>query len=358
MKSNIFHITDIFISNDPEYYRIPIIAMLNQSIFAFANRRMYTHADCAEESHVVFRRFERGDRSKGDISGVFEEKGWNAPIGTAIVDKKEGIVHLSYYRWWPVKKSKDFVDHDQGRFIATIKDYGRQCDHTPEIVAPNRKNCRGHSHGASQAVTLRYGHKKGRQVVPARFFTKPGEDIKNLQENHYNCALYSDDQGNTWQNSEPVQVGTGEGCLVELSDGRIYYNSRAYFFDGKRRNGWSYDGGETFTDFGIDEQLIEPINGGCNAGMVLYPPELTDGKDIILFSNPAAETRERMTIRASFDGGKSWPASKVIHDGPAAYSAMTVADDETIFVLFENGDKHPYERISLASFKLGWLLEP
>jgi sialidase-1 len=48
--------------------------------------------------------------------------------------------------------------------------------------------------------------------------------------------------------------------------------------------------------------------------------------------------------------------SKVIHEGPAAYSSMAVSADGTIFVLYENGEKHPYEKISIARFNLKWLI--
>jgi len=85
-------------------------------------------------------------------------------------------------------------------------------------------------------------------IAPAQFALIANEEIETLQRHHYNCAIYSDDGGRTWHTSEPVQDGTGEGCLAELSDGRIYYNSRAYFLDGWRRIAWSYDGGETFSD--------------------------------------------------------------------------------------------------------------
>ena len=147
-----------------------------------------------------------------------------------------------------------------------------------------------------------------------------------------------------------------EGCIAELSDGTIYYNSRAYFMDGKRRVAYSYDGGETFDDFRVDETLIEPM-GGCSAGLVRYPFNCSEGRDVIIFSNPASAQREKFTVRLSYDGGKTWPVSKVIHDGPAAYSSMAVSEDGIVFVLYENGEKSPYEKISLARFSLHWLAE-
>jgi sialidase-1 len=89
--------------------------------------------------------------------------------------------------------------------------------------------------------------------------------------------------------------------------------------------------------------------------MAVYPPQLGDGMDIILFSNPGAETRACMTVRASFDCGLTWPVSRVIHEGPSGYSSMAVDTAGHIYVLFENGKTQPYERISLALFNLDWL---
>jgi flagellar hook protein FlgE len=82
---------------------------------------------------------------------------------------------------------------------------------------------------------------------------------------------------------------------------------------------------------------------------------LTEEKDIILFCNPASDKRERLTVRASYDGAQTWPISKTIHLGPAAYSSIAVSSDGTIYVLYENGRKSPYEKISLAEFNIKWL---
>jgi len=66
-----------------------------------------------------------------------------------------------------------------------------------------------------------------------------------------------------------------------------------------------------------------------------------------------------MTVRRSDDEGKTWPASRVIHPGPAAYSCLAALSDGTIFCLYERstspGATRPYERITLARFHLGWL---
>ena len=57
-------------------------------------------------------------------------------------------------------------------------------------------------------------------------------------------------------------------------------------------------------------------------------------------------------IRAS-----SGPVSRVVHEGPAAYSSLVVLPDRSIGLLFERGDRSPYERITFVRLTLEWLRE-
>ena len=61
--------------------------------------------------------------------------------------------------------------------------------------------------------------------------------------------------------------------------------------------------------------------------------------------------RERLTVRASYDDGSTWAVARVVHDGPAAYSILTVLPDGSVGLLFERGDKSPYEKLTFASFR-------
>ena len=99
-----------------------------------------------------------------------------------------------------------------------------------------------------------------------------------------------------------------------------------------------------------DKALIEPV---CQASILRIPG---DG-DRLLFSNPASSKRERMTVRLSLDGGKSWAKSRLLFAGPSAYSCLAVLPDGTIACLYERGDKSPYDNITLARFSLKWLME-
>jgi len=263
-----------------------------------------------------------------------------------------------------------------GRFIARSTDSGKTWKHEELKITPNSKGKIGGCHGSAAGITLRFGPKKGRLLMPARFATRDfggqgawsAEGIRILQTHFFNCAIYSDDHAATWKTSEPVQPGTGEGCLVERSDGTIYYNSRAYFFDGKRRSALSCDGGETFTDFAVEETLIEP-NQGCNAAMIRVPRRLTPDQDTILLSNPAnfpgrntqwdpKMGRYKMTVHLSDDGGKRWPVSRTVNEGPSGYSSLAISGDGTILLLYEKGRERFNDRgLSLARFNLAWLTE-
>jgi sialidase-1 len=114
----------------------------------------------------------------------------------------------------------------------------------------------------------------------------------------------------------------------------------------------SRDAGMTWSGVTDDTTLIEPV---CQASILRYSWPDPRERNRILFSNPASEKRENMTVRVSYDEGKTWAVSKTIHAGPAAYSCLTVLPDRTIACLFERGEKGPYETISLARFPLSWL---
>ena len=64
---------------------------------------------------------------------------------------------------------------------------------------------------------------------------------------------------------------------------------------------------------------------------------------VLLFTNPAsAEERARLTLRASFDDGASWPWHALLDPGPAAYSCLAVLPDGALVCFYEAGG---YRRI-------------
>ncbi len=163
--------------------------------------------------------------------------------------------------------------------------------------------------------------------------------------------IYSDDAGKTWRMGQRAGTNVNESKVIEMPDGTVRQDIR-------HNNGTddlqirflaiSRDGGVTFGPMKPAPNLIDPW---VNADILRY-----DAKRAILFSNPAdARQRLRLTVRASFDQARTWPLARVVHEGPAAYSTMAVLPDGTIGLLYERGDKSPYEKISFARFNREWL---
>ena len=108
----------------------------------------------------------------------------------------------------------------------------------------------------------------------------------------------------------------------------------------------SHDGGETFDAelFRRDKTLVEPM---CQASIRRYSWPRDDHPGLILFSNPASKTgRTRMTLRGSYDDGKTWSWSKLMYEGGSAYSDLAVLPDGRIGLLFE---KDGYKTIELVA---------
>ncbi|MBN2451670.1 MAG: exo-alpha-sialidase [Lentisphaeria bacterium] len=226
-------------------------------------------------------------------------------------------------------------------------------------------------------ITLAFGAHRGRLIMPARVMGPKNSNAVEWRPYHYSTALYSDDGGATWQTSKPFPVlGTGEAALAELSDGRILYNSREHMSRGNRFLAWSNDGGDLWLSPHRSPDLPDGARGtsyGLMGGMIRLP---VPGCDILLYSNVDTDAgvmpaqvgasivtgRERATVWASFDGGRTWPVKRLVHAGPSAYSNLGVGRSGTpsqgrIYLLFEGGPKDPHGGVQVASFNLSWLLD-
>jgi sialidase-1 len=225
-------------------------------------------------------------------------------------------------------------------------------------------------------LTLAFGPHKGRLIMPARIMGPKGSNAVEWRAYHYSTALYSDDGGAVWQTSKPFPVlGTGEATLAELSDGSILYNSREHMSRGNRYFAWSHDGGDLWIGAMQSPDLPDGARGtsyGCMGGMLRLP---VGGHDILLYSNldtdagempkstgaSTSKGREKITVWANFDGGRTWPVKRLVYDGPSAYSNLGVGRKGTpsegkIYLLFEGGPRDCYEAVQVVSFNLSWLL--
>ena len=66
-----------------------------------------------------------------------------------------------------------------------------------------------------------------------------------------------------------------------------------------------------------------------------------------------------MSIKLSYDEGRTWPVAKRLEDGLSGYSDLAVAPDGMIVCLYEcastDGTIYRSGRLTLARFNLEWL---
>ena len=214
-------------------------------------------------------------------------------------------------------------------------------------------------------ITLKYGEHKGRLLGASRTFIN-NKHPKFPQQEHFDCyssSLYSDDGGKTWFSGDPFPFpGTGEAGLVELADGTIYYNSRTHVLFGNRLIARSYDGGQSWKEGQMDPYLPDgpPDFYGCKGGLTRLP---SDNYDILLFSqnnDPGGDTathstrgRGNLKVWVSFDGGKTWPVSRFLHETGGytelAAGRMGTPSEGKIYMLCHSGH--------FARFNLAWITE-
>lgn len=143
----------------------------------------------------------------------------------------------------------------------------------------------------------------------------------NVQE----YIIYSDDEGNTWKfSTQSAYSGGDESKLVELADGTVMISVRQ---SGQRGYNKSTDGGVTW---GTQAKWADISGCACN-GDILYV-----NKHVMLHSYPNNGSRKNLTIKASFDDGKSWSNPYVVCAPGASYSTMDVTKDGDIAIFYED----------------------
>ncbi len=337
--------TDVFVSGTDGYhtFRIPaVIVSPGGALLAFCEGRKTSRSDHGDLD-LVLRRSTDGGKTWTPMQIVYEE-GSDAKITIGnpcpVIDQDTGRI------WLPFCRNNEEV------LITFSDDDGKTWVKPREITGSVKEPTWGwYATGPGVGIQLERGQHKGRLVIPCDHSEQI--DGKRVMFSHVFC---SDDHGQTWKLGGTVDRHTDECQVVELSDGTLMINMRNYWGrDGKesdkdkmRAVATSRDGGESWEDLHFDQTLIEPI---CQASFLRYIAKGDASEDQLLFSNPASTTkRHRLTVRLSHDGGKTWPVAKLLHEGPSAYSCLTVLPDGSIGCLYEGGEHQSYEKIIFARF--------
>jgi sialidase-1 len=348
--------TDVYVSGQDGYntFRIPsVILTAKGTLLAFAEGRRAGRADSGDIDLVVKR-----STDAGEIWSALKVIGDNGPgtVGNpcAVVDRENGTIWLLTTRNLGEDNESQIIfgTSKGGRTVWVMhsKDDGVTWSDPKDISASVKKeNWTWYATGPGVGIQTR----RGRLVIPANH-ALAGSNV------HQSHVFYSDDHGKTWKLGGSAADHTNESQVVELADGRLMLNMRNHppkKPENLRQVAISPDGGRTLGETTIDRVLIEPP---AQASLMRYSLASRGsgkgaGRNRLLFSNPAAPKRERMTVRLSYDEGATWPVSRVIYEGPSAYSCLVVLRDRTIGLLYERDARLPSQRLTFVRFSLGWL---
>jgi len=325
-------------------YRIPsLIVTAKGTLLAFAEGRKNGTSDTGDID-LVLRRSADGGKTWGPLQVVWDDGPNTCGNPCPVVDPATGTVWLLLtHNLGTDTEAKLVSGTAKGArtvWVSSSTDDGATWAKPVEITTAVKKP-EWSWYATGPGVGIRT--KSGRLVIPCDSKSGGGK----IRESH---VIFSDDGGKTWHLGGVVGPQCNECQVAERADGSLILNMRTYMANNRRLVATSTDGGKTFTKPGEDPALIEPV---CQASLIGHPRE----KGMMLFSNPASTKREKMTVRLSRDDGATWPAARVLHDGPAAYSCLAVLSDGNVGCLYERGVKSAYETIIFARFPLTWLAE-
>ena len=328
---------EIFRAGEGGYhsYRIPaLIATPKGTLLAFCEGRKNSGGDAGDIDVLLRRSFDRG-KTWSPVQKVADMGVDTIGNPTPVMERKTGTIFLLLTGNPGAATERQITEAAPGAvrsvWITRSTDEGASWAPPVDITAQvKRPDWTWYATGPGNGIQLR----SGRLVIPC-------------DHNGRSHVIYSDDRGATWKIGGIAEDKTNESAVAELKDGSLLLNMRSYHGKHRRAIQRSRDRGLTWSPLVFDEALIEPV---CQASLISI------GHGRLLFANPAATTRSHLTVRLSKDGGASWTASRLLYEGPSAYSSLAKLSRGTIGLLYERGDRSPYERITFARFDVYGLL--
>lgn len=350
--------TPVFVSGTEGHksYRIPaVIAMPDGELLAFAEGRVHGAGDFGD-INIVMKRSSNEGKTWDVMQTVAEFDTLQAGNPAPVVDRSDpqfpqGRIFLFYNTGTDhegeVRKGKGYkqvwykTSTDGGHTWSNAADITTQVHRSnqPQINPSYNfsEDWRTNANTPGHAMQFQTGKHKGRIYVAANHSAGGPQKQAMDYDAH---GFYTDDHGQTFHLGASLNVpGSNESTAAELSEGRLMMNSRNQKGDIQARIvSISSDGGQTWDTSYFDHNLPDPV---CQGSILTIGNK--KGKNILAFCN-AADTarRDNLTLRISYDDGKTWSKMFVIDksaDGSkgdyTAYSDLVKMGKKKIGVLYE-----------------------
>ena len=335
-------------------YRIPaVITARDGSIVAVTDKRKYNNGDLPEDIDILCNVSKDGGHTWTEPYTIAYGTGYKQGYGDcalALTNDENGIIAAfvggpGFWGSTPTDPLRMYISrsHDNGMTWSEPEDithfvYGAECEDE------ERKEWLGGFFGSGNGLLTSTGR--------IMFVIAMREN--NTREVICNHAVYSDDNGQTWQVSGRASVGGDEAKVTELVDGRILMSIRR---NGYRWYNISEDGGVTWQE--TTSEWTDIVAPACNGDLIRYT-SVNDGydKNRLLHSVPEGSSRKNVTVYVSYDEGESWQTKKCIVPYNSAYSSLCVLPDNTIGLYVEEAYQNEGDYCTVFyNFSLNWLTD-
>lgn len=335
-------------------FRIPAIVMSPKGeLLAFAEGRVHGSGDFGDVDIVLKRSSDKGKTwsaiqtvvnydhlQAGNPAPVFDLTDPAHPAGRLFLFYNTGNNEEAELRKgnglreaWYITSTDGGRNWSEPVNITTQVHKPRQPDKNPAYNFP--ESWRAYANTPGHGMQFGDGPYKGRIYIAANHSSG---DLHPQSEDYQAHGYYTDDHGKTFHLSDKISIkGSNESTAAPLSNGRLIFNARNQKGDIRSRIvAFSSNGGVTWDSTYFDPDLPDPV---CQGSILNIGQK--DGKNILAFLNAADQKlRNNLTLRISYDEGKTWPVHKVIAFDPdkedyAAYSDLVKIDEQTIGILFE-----------------------
>jgi sialidase-1 len=336
--------------------RIPALVITKQgSLLAFCEGRINSASDWGDMDLLSRRSTDGGKTWSAPIILAAHQGGSPVSNPTPVVDK-DGTIHLLYQRDYA--RAFYIRSVDDGLHWTTATDLtavfeGFRPSYNWTVLAP----------GPGHAIQMT----NGRLLVPV--WLSASEKLLPHRSHSPTCVatIYSDDKGYTWKcgtiaaNNSTEIKNPNETMAVQLNDGRVMLNIRTGADAHRRVVSYSADGISGWSVPQFDAQLFDPL---CMASIVKVPDERKGTASTLLFINPDSHDipkfpRQNLTAKISYDAGKTWSFSQLIHKGYTGYSDTAISPDGTVYCLYESNTNRSFnysvvlKRFHLSGFRRG-----